>query len=343
VSPGVYVLTKKGLAYTVDKNKPFKNISLKEFAAPASTVEDAMIVHHPAEAVVANKDFSLRATVVSAHKPKVVNVMVYTPGNWRPEVLPMEHDRGYEYAVTVPAKLLKAGVLRYYVVVETAEGHRTFPGSVKGRPMDWDFIGTPYSVDVHAESNPVYLFHTATDADQLSRQWNANSFTVPLAEPGQAELLVNIDKLQVQDEENVNGESYADYSLRYFFGEKIRHRRTQVGAAKKIIFKGRALNDRECKVQLALITSNGVSYGGIITLGKETGDHTLMLTDLKPVRQVTLPRPYPTFLPYFFERPGSAAFDLDAIEVLQISLGPGIPESQLGEKHGFAIHSIRLE
>jgi hypothetical protein len=64
---------------------------------------------------------------------------------------------------------------------------------------------------------------------------------------------------------------------------------------------------------------------------------------LKPVKVVTLPRPYPTFLPYYFKGKGNDTLDMNKIESLQISIGPGISEAELQNKHGIAIESVRLE
>jgi hypothetical protein len=35
---------------------------------------------------------------------------------------------------------------------------------------------------------------------------------------------------------------------------------------KQIVFKGRSLNEKECMVQVALVTSDGSAFGGLITL-----------------------------------------------------------------------------
>ena len=67
----------------------------------------------------------------------------------------------------------------------------------------------------------------------------------------------------------------------------------------------------------------------------------LNLADLKPVRQVILPRPYPTFLPYFFDTPGTSVLNNSTIETLQISLGPGLDNRD--GPYRFEIESVRLD
>lgn len=220
----------------------------------------------------------------------------------------------------------------------------TYPSGLEGRPWSWDFYDDkPYTVRVVPSSNAINLFDASTDSDELSRQWVRTSSLNPLPEPGKAELQINMEKLFTSDPENVNGEKIYDYTCRYFFGRKIAGRSGDVGSKQKIIFKGRSLNEKDCLVQLALITSDGSAFGGLLTLKPGTTDYALNISELKLVKLVTLPRPYPTFLPYYFKGKGSDKLDLNKIESLQISIGPGIAETELQNRHGMAIGSVRLE
>jgi len=88
---------------------------------------------------------------------------------------------------------------------------------------------------------------------------------------------------------------------------------------------------------------DGAAFGGIIEILPEKGDYSLSINEFAQVRLVTLPRPYPSFLPYYFENANPQPFDISNAESLQFSIGPGIPENQLTEKHGIAIESVRLE
>lgn len=85
------------------------------------------------------------------------------------------------------------------------------------------------------------------------------------------------------------------------------------------------------------------TYGGIIEVQPARGRYLMSLDKLKPVRMVTLSRPYPTFLPYYFEPAAILPFRMNDIESLQVFIGPGIPASQLREKYGIAIEQIWIE
>lgn len=343
VSPGAYRLTKEGVSTTLDGNSRWKNITLKEFAAPSAPLKKTYVMHTPAKEIAAESACTIQATVVSPEEAVEVILSVWGEG-WRPEVIAMKRTAGYTYQAELPQKLIREGFLRYYITVKDKGHAYTYPSGIESSPDDWDFYDdTPYRTRVLKADSPIYLFDAFTDANQLSREWLRTTVLKPLPAPGTAMLQVNVEKLFTADPENKNGTQVNDYSLRYNFSTQLGVRKADLVSRKKLVFKGMSLNDKPCDLQLALIMRDGSTFGGVITVGTERKDYTLSLADLKPVRLVTLPRPYPTFLPYFFT-PGSVCeFDVSAVESLQLSIGPGIPKDDLQQKHGVAIESVRLE
>ncbi len=89
--------------------------------------------------------------------------------------------------------------------------------------------------------------------------------------------------------------------------------------------------------------NNGASFGKTIQLTKEVQDIEIELHDLKPVKTVTLPRPYPGFLPYYFDHSYKGELKLDEVEAIQFSIGPGIKKDNLQKAHSIGIREVRLE
>jgi hypothetical protein len=89
--------------------------------------------------------------------------------------------------------------------------------------------------------------------------------------------------------------------------------------------------------------TNAPPIHDFVSVGLREDDYRISLAELKKVKLVTLPRPYPTFLPYFFEDGVSKKMDIAEVESLQISIGPGIPDSELSTSHALALESVRLE
>lgn len=343
IMPGSYLLKKAGINTKFNGDSKWNSITLKEFAAPQTTLKNTHVLHTPVSEITAGKDHVIRVTIASPDR-NLPELFVSGRGG-RSEFIKMESTNTYDFTATIPARLVQEGFLNYHIVIkDRSNKFYTYPSGAEGRPWSWDFYDDkPYTVRVVPAENPITIFNAATDSDELSRQWVRTSSLVPLAEPGRAELQINVEKLFTADPENVNGEKIYDYSCRYFFKRKVSGRYENVASAKRIVFKGRSLNDKACIVQVALITSDGSAFGGLITLKPGSSDYALDIKDLQLVKTVVLPRPYPTFLPYYFTGIGSDKYFMTRVESLQISIGPGIPEAELQSKHGFAIESVRLE
>jgi hypothetical protein len=202
-------------------------------------------------------------------------------------------------------------------------------------------VGT-FRTSVIAGQSPVYLFSAATDHERLVRRWTRQSVVVPKAQPGLAEVRVNIEKLFTPDPENRNGEPIADYSMRYYFRDKVKGREPELADKKSLVFTGRSIG-KPGWLQIAFVTKTGTAYGATVQLDRETREHVVPLSALKPVKVVTLPRPYPTFLSYWFESSKPLPFNINEAETIQLSIGPGIPADQLDQPQSIAIESIRVE
>ena len=74
----------------------------------------------------------------------------------------------------------------------------------------------------------------------------------------------------------------------------------------------------------------------------QKGVYELALEDLKLVKTVTLPRPYPTFLPYYLEHNMTVPLDLKRVEFLQLSIGPELSQEELSKPNGIAIIKVQL-
>jgi hypothetical protein len=337
VEPGVYLLTKPG-ASTPVANSKFKNITLNEYAAPKSNLDRTYILHTPKPQMTAGKPLVIDARVVTKEEPQ--RVTLFVPSNWQFKPVEMTRISGYDYRAEIPADLVKEGFLNYHIAVTTGTTTETFPGAAKGTPSQWDFTGTPYKVAVVSAGMPLYLFNANTDTEELSREWRRGSTLVPAAEPGKSRLVVEVEKLFTPDPENTKGQVIRDYSMRYNFTPQVAGRAGELDTFNKLVFRGQSIG-MELPLQIAFIDKAGNTFGGQIMLKEDQGEYVLNLADLKPVRQAILPRPYPTFLPYFFDTPGSAILNKTTLETLQISLGPGLDNRE--GPYRFEIESVRLE
>jgi hypothetical protein len=345
IRPGTYFLIKNGVEPQVRPTDQWKNIRLNEFSAPKGKVESTHLIHQAKPEASAGRDYEIKATIVTdGEAPESVTLFYQGAGYWQ-QRLEMQHLGGYRYSAVIPDSMMRAGFLEYRIIIKQNGMHQTYPENIASHPWDWDFYGdAPYRVRVVSKEYPIFLFDAITDSRMLNRRWiRGSGYLVPTEDANRAALEINVDQLFRPDPENPGADPIYDYSMRFAFGEKIAGRVAELQEKSTIVFKGKSLNEKACKVQITLVDKKANAYGGILEIQPEYGEYVIEVDQLKKVKPVTLPRPYPTFLPYYFEGGTEEAFDIEDIEVLHLSIGPGIRKSELNEKHGVLIESVRLE
>jgi hypothetical protein len=110
-----------------------------------------------------------------------------------------------------------------------------------------------------------------------------------------------------------------------------------------LVFQGHSQGTNQFPVQVALVMKDGSAYGTILNLSPDQKRYTVNLEDLIKVQSVLLPRPYPTFLPYFAEDVKSERLDLSQVESIQLSIGPNIQQADWGKTFELLFAGVWLE
>lgn len=342
IYPGTYLLTKKGISSSFKGNEKWGNIHLNEFSAPQGNVKETYLVHEAISEIVENSGLEMSAKIVSNEEIEKVEAWLQNGNNY--ESVELKRETGYFYAAEIPSKVLQTGFLSYRIIITTTENTFTFPAGIKGNPGAWDFYDqSSYVTRIVKEGFPVYIFHAGEDSGHMVKQWKPGNKLVPGKIPGEAEYQVKIARLFEEDIENKDGAPVYDYSFRFNFLDKIKGRGEDLNEQNKLIIKARSLSGRSEKLQVALVDKNGSSFGRIIEITPENDEYTLELSQLKPVKTVLLPRPYPGFLPYYFKHNNRGIFNMENMESIQFSISPGLEKDALNQKHEIGITSARLE
>jgi hypothetical protein len=341
IRPGTYLLKNKGAEFdiTSDINLRFE---LEEFTPPESTIKQTYVLHEPTKELSENSSAEINAEIVSDKEIEKVEAWLQNGNTY--ETIELKNNNAYNYSAEIPESVLKNGFLEYRIIVTTNKGKETFPGEVSGSPEDWDFHSEEvFTTPIVKESKPLYIFAAAEDEDYIVGEWSPENKLVPTDNPGEAEYQVKLEKLFEEDVENPEAAPIHDYSYRYNFNRKIAGRKAELESKDSLMIKARALTESTDKLQIALVMKNGAAFGTTIDLNQETKTYKIDLSALKPVKTVSLPRPYPSFLPYYFEHSYERDFELKNAEALQFSIGPGIEDNELENPHGVGIISVSLE
>ncbi|MCH4823675.1 hypothetical protein ML462_10880 [Gramella lutea] len=339
IKPGTYLVKSQGSDFVISDYSNNWNFEMDSFEAKESTVDKTYLVHKPSKTASAGSSFQIEAIVVSDENIKKVEAWFQNGNTY--ESVDLTAENNYDYTAQVPEILMKNGFLKYRFIVKTEDGEVTFPGGVEGSPSDWNFYNDEiYKTKIFSEDSPVYLFNAATDSDNVVRNWSPENNLIPINDT-EVEFQIIVDNLFEKDVENLNAEPIYDYSFRYNFLQKIKNRK--LSGQDKLIVTGRSLSENTKKLLVSLVMNNGAAFGKIIDLPEKTSDIEIPLEDFKLTKTVTLPRPYPGFLPYYFDHSYKGDFKIEDIESIQFSIGPGLQKEDLQKSQGVGIRSVRLE
>ncbi|MCB0612260.1 MAG: hypothetical protein KDC75_03105, partial [Phaeodactylibacter sp.] len=342
ISPGAYLLTKRGTSTDLTPASTFRNMQLGEFVAPADGIDQVYVMHEPAELVVAGQD--LKVNLTAAAPGGIDRIRLMLTGAGRPVIVDLERQQGFEYEGIIPGESLTAGFQGYYILVESGETTWTFPAGQQGQPYEWDFYARePYPIRVVTKEMPITLFDAQQHREYLMfTRWERKQQLLPL-EGNSAAFSITVDELFRQDAENLNGPEIHDFTMKYPFGDRLDGVRDQLAEKSTLVVQGGSGAGQPQRVQIALVGENGTAWGTVITLKPGNREVEIPVSSLRPVKTVILPRPYPTFLPYYFESNQPGQLDLSSIESIQISLGPGLSPKAVEQGHQINLIRISLQ
>jgi Cellulase (glycosyl hydrolase family 5) len=365
VRPGVYRLTRAGLATHWEREDRWKNIVVKEFVAPEPSLDKPYVLHKPVAEASAGQSLRISATVaVPASVQKVELVYYPTPpsplvprppapqrqqpggandaGVGRPDTggaqvvtMSQADGDGFTYSAEIPASALtEPGTVRYHIAVLSSQGYATFPSERAEFPTDWRFAGAPWSTRVVAADSPILLFDAATDAAEITGDHRGARYDVVVSDrPGTSAL-------QAMGTDLATGEH--ETAWRYFFKDKLRGRTAHLTATSNLVLFAGSATKEPCPVQVALVTSDGIAYGSLINIPEHYDTYSIPLRSLKPVRAPNIPHGYPVFIPLSWSSASTPPLDLEKIESVMVSIGPGIAPESWNVSHGVRIERIWL-
>lgn len=364
VRPGAYLLTRHDVSTHWNREDKWQNITLKEFVAPPASIDRTYVLHEAVVEASAGKNLRLTATIASPDPVERVEVFAYPPEaskdyderfqpgpNAQPgrgntpgpgivddhgaRIFAMTRVSGFQYTVEIPGAQLPAGTLRYHIAVRSPAGPRTFPSELVGLPTDWDFYGDAWTTRIVPSDAPILLFDAAVDTPHITADHrDVSPRLVPSDRPGTSAMEYVTRELT---------EKEPDYSFRFFFKNKIHGRTSQLTNTRELVLYGRSTTAQSLPVQLALVTSDGFAYGGIVTINPVNGIYTVPLSALHQVRSPNIPHGYPVFLHFWSEVGPPVPFDVSKAESVLISIGPGMSAADYAGSHGVNIERIWLK
>lgn len=105
-------------------------------------------------------------------------------------------------------------------------------------------------------------------------------------------------------------------AMEFFIGERLLQKQETEGYQYLVIC---ASASTEVPVTVSMVSKSAASYQAVFRPGRSTGEIRIPLQSLSAGPLLLLPRPYPGFQPLYFQTAASPAFQLSAMEKLQLS------------------------
>jgi hypothetical protein len=303
ISPGVYLIA-KDLAENIKITGP------APFYAPPSSTLDPYINHSSYSEVVAGKPFIISAIIAGIDTADKVSIENRNSSNkWK--TISMNAVKPYYYSAEIPVDMVTPGILNYRIMIYKQGATFTFPGGHKCDPYAWDnYINESWETIVVPSSSPVVLFDPAKDRNNLmiyNPDWRNNSLEyITTNTPG--ELILKATN-QSSDKKGMG--------FQYYFKDKIAGRTEDLNAFNKLIIKGRS-SSGTVPVTISLITEDAEAFSTTISLTDSFNEFEIPLSTLKKGSFLLLPRPYPHFLPLYFNSVSKQPFNLGDTKRIEI-------------------------
>jgi hypothetical protein len=338
LSPGTYLLTAKGKKAPADKNMTGV-IGLREFVAPKATNKNIVVRHDPLTTVSAGNSFNVTALIAGVETGKV-SLKISRTGKKTVTDIPMKLTGGNTYTATVPATFTAAdplvGVIQYRIIVQQGDSTTSFPVANSNNISKDESGIASWTTYVPGDNKELNLFHAATDKNFRTYPVFTRIFQIGYATdklPEDSALRLSITKLS---NDRIMG-------FQYFCGHKLAGRSTELKSFDKLVIRAKT-TDQPVKAKLTLIDANASAFSTFIDLTGEFRNIEIPLTSLQPDSSLLMPRPYPGFLPLYFKPGGKVpVFNLQNLERIEITIGPGLPATELDKPYSMVVGSGWLQ
>lgn len=346
VSPGAYILTSKSFSDDL-RNAAVGKIKASEYYAPKETNHEFHFLHKAPEMVAERQPVKVCVELVSPVS-KVSQVSLQIAGGFgrgvrgfgRPALIPLEKKDAFLYQTFIPDSLVTPGILSYVIRIGYESGDEVvYPGAVKGPVNSWEYFNPEaYRVRVLPAGGPVVLYSAETSDRTLSiagasAMRNRIGFSVI---PGETKMV--FEPVTGDFRPFGGGQTPVAFALENFVGDPLGKVIPESHTYTVIEIRGKALEE-PIVIDVTLIGKSGNAYTAQVKLTSTSDIYGVELKDLVKGKMVLLPRPYPGFLPFWYEHAVVKPFKLNEIERIQLV----VPNEGNPEKPGFELSSVILK
>lgn len=340
VEPGQYIITDmlQSSVTQLDTNSFLSNITdyslVKKYGSFISDFSSTEIKNLTPENYQENQVAKINIEVYSSESD--FNVYFYfKKANWRDyqkELMTAKDDFNFEYVL--PDQVNKNGFLEYFISVEKGKDILTFPGKINSSPNNWDFNSPEsYQLKILPVSDNITIYNPLKDKNNIifSNIWRVVEYNIDYTfdESKNAELNIFINKIK---------ENYPELAFQIYVGDYLNE--IQLNDNSKLLIELKNNNEKISKILVRFLFNDGTASQSEIKLSNNYQTFEIPIPKPEEMQYALLPRPYPTFLPYWFSTSQLKMIN-EKLKLESIQIAIPFPEDDGSPIDGIKIKQIK--
>jgi len=321
IEPGIYFIANEENLSSKDPSKDdigFEKI--KEYGEFINDFESTEIKNLTPSSFYENDEKKITVEIYS--KTEEIEAFIYIrKAGWRnPGKYELTKIDDFHYEFTLPAEISSNGKINYFIAVEQDGGVLTFPGKLNVTPDNWAFdTDDSYQLSILPASNKIAIYKPERDVDNLifSNIWRYARFTADYTfdENDEEELSINIGTVR---------EQFPEFAMQFYVGDYIKN----IGRTEDddVEFEIKKKPEGPDSIFVRVLFIDGSGFERKISLSSDYEKITVPISQPENFRYALLPRPYPTFLPYWFESTPQLNTENKNLKLESIQIALPLPE-----------------
>ncbi|MCB0281277.1 MAG: membrane or secreted protein [Calditrichaeota bacterium] len=311
---GIYILSGEKLKTFAKLDFNYHNRSLSEFPSFAEENFNDEVLNHSAGQIIEGGIWNAEFTILSQERINRASLYLRQPG-WRGfSQVELINDGKYNYSAEIKDGL-QNGFIEYCVLVEKEKSVITYPAQIKKNPNAWDFYAlyNVWKLKILPQNRALSLFDPDKDFSNViyPNVWQSIEFRAHTVwnQDNKALLSIDLNKLkkpcddftfQIELDNKLINSNLSEFNFAEF----------------EISNPSQNLDELICR-----FISTDYQVKEIKIVPAETGKKIrIPLNTFENKPFVLLPRPYPHFLPYWFQRNNNAMESPDNLSFIQFSI-----------------------
>ena len=296
LQPGVYFISNDENYSEINFETDVTNFEMiKKYGDFINDFQSTGIKNHTPSSLRENEEKKIVFEIYS--KEENINPVIYLrkTGWGSYQKLQLKKINDFTYELLLPDDISSNGILNYFLALNNKNEVLTFPGRLKTTPEFWSFNPEEsFQLSILPSTNKITIYNPETDSKNLisSNIWRFAQYRLDYTfdEKDEQELNISINNVR---------EKFPELALQIYTGEYLKN--VQPGNDDELQIEIKNISEELDSVLIRVLYDNNSGFERKIPVTSDYKNISINLSQPEKFKFALLPRPYPTFLPYWFE------------------------------------------